>query len=128
MGEETGSAALDALHARYSDWLAADLFIASDLTDSPRVVAERPTLFLGSRWVFLTLSFRSSCAKARTTLVTGELAHALSSIVDARGRILVLGLRPAVYCLSRYIICCAISLWARSLTIRLSILIGTSWA
>lgn len=36
-----------------------------------RTVADRPTLFLGSRGVFITLSFRSSCVRARATLATG---------------------------------------------------------
>ncbi|HKR45787.1 MAG TPA: M20/M25/M40 family metallo-hydrolase, partial [Paraburkholderia sp.] len=45
-GEEIGSPGLDAVCAANRDALAADVFIASD---GPRVLAERPTLFLGSR-------------------------------------------------------------------------------
>ncbi len=101
MGEETGSPGLDALCAHYSDWLAADLFIASD---GPRVVADRPTLFLGSRGVFnveLQVKLREGAHHSGNWggLLANpgiRLAHALSSIVDARGRILVPGLRPAM--------------------------------
>lgn len=100
MGEENGSPGLAAICARYSDWLAADLFIASD---GPRVVAERPTLFLGSRGVFnveLQVKLRDSAHHSGNWggLLANpgiRLAHAIGSIVDAHGRILVPGLRPA---------------------------------
>ena len=49
MGEETGSPGLRALCERERAALAADVFIASD---GPRLRADRPTLFLGSRGAF----------------------------------------------------------------------------
>lgn len=46
MGEEAGSPGLAEFCRQHRDALRADLFLASD---GPRVHAERPTLFLGSR-------------------------------------------------------------------------------
>ena len=48
MSEKTGSKGLAAFCAKHRDLLAADVLIASD---GPRVGAEIPTLFLGSRGV-----------------------------------------------------------------------------
>ncbi|MBP2836866.1 M20 family metallopeptidase [Dickeya parazeae] len=99
MGEECGSPGLDAVCQQYRDWLAADLFIASD---GPRVSAERPTLFLGSRGVFnfgLQLTLRDGAHHSGNWggLLSNpgiRLAHAIGCLVDANGRILVPELLP----------------------------------
>ncbi|MFP1927991.1 M20 family metallopeptidase [Lonsdalea quercina] len=99
MGEEAGSPGLNDVCAQYRDWLAADLFIASD---GPRISAVRPTLFLGSRGVFnfeLRLTPREGGHHSGNWggLLSNpgiRLAHAIACLVDARGRILVPGLRP----------------------------------
>lgn len=98
-GEETGSPGLRQLCARYRDRLAADVFLASD---GPRVAAERPTLFLGSRGATgFTLrvhlrdrAYHSGNWGGLLRNPATVLANALATIVDARGRILVPGLRP----------------------------------
>ena len=79
--------------------LAADVLIGSD---GPRLSAERPTVFLGSRGAMnfeLSVDLRSGghhsgnwggvLANAGTLL-----AHAIACLVDAKGRILVEALRP----------------------------------
>ncbi len=99
MGEEVGSPGLDEVCAKYSQELAADLFIASD---GPRVAASRATLFLGSRGVFnfdLRLKLREGAHHSGNWggLLRNpgiRLAHAIASLVDARGRILVPALLP----------------------------------
>lgn len=99
MGEEDGSPGLNEICAQYRDWLAADLFIASD---GPRISAARPTLFLGSRGVFnfeLRVNLREGAHHSGNWggLLSNpgiRLSHALASMVDAHGRILVPGLRP----------------------------------
>lgn len=100
MGEETGSPGLAEFCAAQREALQADVFLASD---GPRVAAERPTLFLGSRGV-INFELRVHCrAGAHHSgnwggLLTNpgvRLAHALASLVDARGRITVPGLVPA---------------------------------
>ncbi len=98
-GEEIGSPGLDAVCAAERDALAADLFLASD---GPRVAAERPTLFLGSRGsvpFVLTVDLREGGHHSgnwggvlRNPAVV--LAHALASLVERNGRIAVAGLRP----------------------------------
>ena len=100
MGEETGSAGLRDICEQHREALAADLFLASD---GPRVAAERPTLFLGSRGGVnfdLTLTLRPAGHHSGNWggLLRNpgiRLAHAIASLVDAHGRILVPGLRPA---------------------------------
>lgn len=99
MGEEDGSPGLNEICEQYRDWLAADLFIASD---GPRISAARPTLFLGSRGVFnfeLRVNLREGAHHSGNWggLLSNpgiRLSHALASMVDAHGRILVPGLRP----------------------------------
>ncbi|EPS1226255.1 M20/M25/M40 family metallo-hydrolase, partial [Burkholderia cenocepacia] len=99
MGEETGSPGLDALCRQERDALAADVLIASD---GPRIAAARPTVFLGSRGsVNFTLSLRARDGAHHSGNWGGllrnpaiVLAHALASLVDARGAIRVAGLRP----------------------------------
>lgn len=98
-GEESGSPGLRAVCAQLKDELAADVFIASD---GPRVTANRPTLFLGSRGTTpftLRADLRDGAhhsgnwgglLRNPATVV----ANAVASIVDGRGRILVPDLRP----------------------------------
>ena len=99
MGEEVGSPGLRATCAARRHELAADVFIASD---GPRLRSDRPTLFLGSRGCF---NFTLDCKLRDGAHHSGNwggllanpgvvLAHAIASMVDARGRILVDGLRP----------------------------------
>jgi acetylornithine deacetylase/succinyl-diaminopimelate desuccinylase-like protein len=100
MGEETGSPGLRELCKREREALAADLFLASD---GPRVAAQRPTLFLGSRGgVNFDLRIRLRPTGHHSGNWGGllcnpgiRLAHAIASLVDERGRILVDALRPA---------------------------------
>ncbi|MEV0633660.1 M20 family metallopeptidase [Streptomyces sp. NPDC050619] len=98
-GEETGSPGLRAFCRRFKDDLRADLLIASD---GPRLAADRPTLFLGSRGA---ANFRLRVDLREGAHHSGNwggalrnpatvLAAALATMVDARGRILVEGLRP----------------------------------
>lgn len=99
MGEEDGSPGLNAVCAQYRDNLAADLFLASD---GPRVSASRATLFLGSRGVFnfdLRIKLRDGGHHSGNWggLLRNpgiRLAHAITSLVDDHGRILVSGLLP----------------------------------
>jgi acetylornithine deacetylase/succinyl-diaminopimelate desuccinylase-like protein len=99
MGEEAGSPGLDEVCAKHRGLLAADLFLASD---GPRVSATRATMFLGSRGVFnfeLYLKLRDGGHHSGNWggLLRNpgiRLAHAIASLVDAHGRILVPGLRP----------------------------------
>ncbi|HWD05271.1 MAG TPA: M20 family metallopeptidase [Amycolatopsis sp.] len=98
-GEERGSPGLVEACAQLRGELNADVLIASD---GPRVRADRPTLYLGSRGVTqftLTVDVRQRdhhsgnwggvLRNAATTL-----AAAIASLVDGRGRILAPGLRP----------------------------------
>ncbi|UYG04536.1 M20 family metallopeptidase [Halomonas sp. LR3S48] len=99
MGEETGSPGLKEICQRHRERLAADLFIASD---GPRLNAESPTLFLGSRGSFnfdLRLCAREGAHHSgnwggvlKNPAV--RLANALATLVDANGVIQVAGLRP----------------------------------
>ncbi|RKR06823.1 acetylornithine deacetylase/succinyl-diaminopimelate desuccinylase-like protein [Kushneria sinocarnis] len=99
MGEETGSPGLRALCERERDRLAADVFIASD---GPRLGADKPTLFLGSRGSWnVNLSVEARDRAHHSGNWGGVLKNpatrlnaALASIVDERGRLLVEGLRP----------------------------------
>ena len=99
MGEEAGSPGLRVLAAAERRALAADVLIASD---GPRVSADRPTVFLGSRGAMnfdLTVDLRAGghhsgnwggvLANAGTLL-----AHAIACLVDAKGQILIDALKP----------------------------------
>jgi acetylornithine deacetylase/succinyl-diaminopimelate desuccinylase-like protein len=99
MGEEVGSPGLRTLCTQRKAQLAADVFIASD---GPRLRSNRPTLFLGSRGC---LNFTLDCTLRDGAHHSGNwggllanpgtlLAHAIASMVDARGRIRVQALRP----------------------------------
>lgn len=98
-GEETGSPGLAAFCAAHRAELAADVLIASD---GPRLRADRPTVFLGSRGVAnfdLTLKLRDGAHHSGNWggLLRNPgtvLAAAIASLVDGRGRILVEALRP----------------------------------
>jgi len=100
MGEEMGSPGLREVCEQYGDLLKADLFLASD---GPRVSASRPTLFLGSRGAFnfeLKLNLRQGAHHSGNWggLLRNpgiRLAHAIASMVDAKGRILVPQLLPS---------------------------------
>ncbi|HVR49264.1 MAG TPA: M20 family metallopeptidase [Pseudorhodoferax sp.] len=99
MGEEVGSPGLTAICNALRDTLRADLLIASD---GPRINAQRPTVFLGSRGA---INFDLELKARERAYHSGNwgglmrnpatrLAHALATLVDAQGRILVDGLRP----------------------------------
>jgi acetylornithine deacetylase/succinyl-diaminopimelate desuccinylase-like protein len=98
-GEETGSPGLAAFCTAQRMALAADALIASD---GPRFARDRATLFLGSRGVAnfdLSLTLREGAHHSGNWggLLRNPgivLAHAIASLVDARGTILVEGLRP----------------------------------
>jgi acetylornithine deacetylase/succinyl-diaminopimelate desuccinylase-like protein len=99
MGEEAGSPGLRLFAAAQKEALAADVLIGSD---GPRLAAERPTVFLGSRGAMnfeLSVDLRAGghhsgnwggvLANAGTLL-----AHAIACLVDAKGQILVESLKP----------------------------------
>jgi len=92
MGEETGSPGLRELCAAHRARLRADLLIASD---GPRLRAERPTVFLGSRGSInfdLTIEARAGGHHSGNWggLISNpgiQLAHAIASIVSPTGQI-----------------------------------------
>ncbi len=98
-GEEIDSPGLDRICADEKDYLSGDLFLASD---GPRVSAQRPTIFLGSRGELnfdLEVNLRDGGHHSgnwggvlRNPAVV--LAHAISTMVDENGRILIAALRP----------------------------------
>ncbi|SBS29630.1 Succinyl-diaminopimelate desuccinylase [Marinomonas spartinae] len=100
MGEEAGSPGLAELCDIHKETLAADLFIASD---GPRLSADHPTIFLGSRGGFnfdLQVTLRDGAHHSGNwggllSNAGTRLAHAWASMVDAKGKILVKGLLPA---------------------------------
>jgi acetylornithine deacetylase/succinyl-diaminopimelate desuccinylase-like protein len=100
MGEEVGSPGLRRLCEARAEPLRADVLIASD---GPRLRSDRPTIFLGSRGAFdfdLVIALREGAHHSGNWggLLANPgtmLANAIASMVDARGRILVEGLRPA---------------------------------
>ena len=97
--EETGSKGLRAFAEANRERLAADVLIASD---GPRVAPDRPTVYLGSRGVInyaLEIDAREGGHHSGNwggllSNPATRLASAVASMVDARGRILVEGLRP----------------------------------
>jgi acetylornithine deacetylase/succinyl-diaminopimelate desuccinylase-like protein len=92
MGEETGSPGLRELCAQHKARLQADLLMASD---GPRLRAERPTVFLGSRGSInfdLTIEARAGGHHSGNWggLISNpgiQLAHAIASIVSPTGQI-----------------------------------------
>ena len=99
MGEETGSPGLAEFCRAHRNELAADVLIASD---GPRLRADRPTAYLGTRGVAnfeLTLKLREGGHHSGNWggLLRNPgtvLSHAIASLVDARGRITIEALRP----------------------------------
>ena len=99
MGEETGSPGLAEFCSAERERLAADVLIASD---GPRLRADRPTVFLGSRGVAnfdLVLQSREGGHHSGNWggLLRNPgtvLANAIACLVDAKGLIQVQGLRP----------------------------------
>lgn len=92
MGEETGSLGLRGICAAHREMLQADLLLASD---GPRLSAERPTVFLGSRGsvnMDLVINAREGGHHSGNWggLISNpgiQLAHAIASIVSANGQI-----------------------------------------
>lgn len=99
MGEESGSPGLSEVCAVHRSELSADLLLASD---GPRLAADLPTLFLGSRGAAnFTLTYRARPESHHSGNWGGVLANpatvianALASLVDQHGKLLVDGLRP----------------------------------
>lgn len=98
-GEELGSPGLHAFCERHRERLGADVLIASD---GPRVAAKRPTLYLGSRGSMnlnFTVELREGAHHSGNWggLLANPgviLAHALASIVNREGKVLVRDLLP----------------------------------
>lgn len=98
--EERGSPGLRAFVAAHRDALAADVLIGSD---GPRVAPDTPTIATGTRgtWHFdLVVALRPGGVHSGHWggLIADPavvLAHAIASIVDRNGRILVRGWLPA---------------------------------
>ncbi|MDB5871120.1 MAG: hypothetical protein JWQ07_562 [Ramlibacter sp.] len=92
MGEETGSPGLRELCAENKALFDADLLLASD---GPRLRAERPTLFLGTRGALnfdLSIDARKGAHHSGNWggLISNpgiQLAHAIASIVSDTGKI-----------------------------------------
>ena len=100
IGEEVGSPGLGQICARHRDLFKADALIASD---GPRMAADRPTIFGGSRgFVNFDLGLKLRQGGHHSGNWGGLLAnpgiimaHALASLVDTKGKILVPELRPS---------------------------------
>ncbi len=100
-GEEEGSPGLHTVCEKEKAALTADALIASDGT---RIDPEVPTIFGGSRAVFnfdlcLTLRDGSHHSGNWGGLLANPgiiLSHAIATLVDAKGKIQVAGLRPGV--------------------------------
>ncbi len=98
MGEERGSPGLKDFCSAHKDLLKADLFVASD---GPRIAPEKPTIFMGSRGVFnFTMRYQAHDGGHHSGnwggLLTNPavvMAHALASMIDVRGKILIEGWR-----------------------------------
>lgn len=99
MGEEISSPGLAQVCSQLKNRINADLFIASD---GPRLNAERPTLFLGSRG---SVNFRLSIHARAKDYHSGnwggllsnpgtQLANAIACLVNGQGVIQVAGLKP----------------------------------
>ena len=99
MSEERGSIGLKAFVAAHAELLAADALIASD---GPRVRPDTPTITTGSRGAFrfdLVLRTRPGGVHSgnwggMTIDPAIVMAHAIASIADRHGRILVPALLP----------------------------------
>jgi acetylornithine deacetylase/succinyl-diaminopimelate desuccinylase-like protein len=99
MGEEIGSPGLAAFARTHRDALAADLLIASD---GPRLAADRPTLFMGSRGALnftLTVDLRPGGHHSGNWggLLANPgviLANAIASLIDRDGHVLARAILP----------------------------------
>lgn len=99
MGEEIGSPGLADMMDKHRDTLAADVLIASD---GPRLSAETPTMFMGSRGGLgfdLVVDLRKGAHHSGNWggLLADPaiiLAQALASITDARGQLQIPEWRP----------------------------------
>lgn len=99
MAEETGSFGLREFFEAKRDALAADVLIASD---GPRLAADTPTMFMGSRGGMsfdLVVNLRDGDHHSGNFggLLADPviiLSHAIASIVDHRGQILIPEWRP----------------------------------
>ncbi|MBY0612216.1 MAG: M20 family metallopeptidase [Beijerinckiaceae bacterium] len=99
MGEETGSPGLREICEENRQLFAADVLLASD---GPRLAADRPLIFLGSRGGFLvdlTINARKGGHHSGNWggLLSNpgiQLAHAIASLVGPTGQIRVPGLVP----------------------------------
>ncbi len=99
MSEETGSPGLDRFCADNRDRLAADVLIASD---GPRLDAQVPTIFMGTRGAInFDLAIRLRDGAHHSGNWGGLLAdpaqrliHAIATICDARGAICIPEWRP----------------------------------
>ena len=93
-GEGCGSPGLKDFCATHKELFEADVFIASD---GPRLQPDIPTIFMGSRGVFnftMTICLRDGSHHSGNWggLLANPgvmMAHALATIVDAKGQILV---------------------------------------
>jgi acetylornithine deacetylase/succinyl-diaminopimelate desuccinylase-like protein len=100
MGEEMGSPGLRELCAQHKALFDADVLIASD---GPRLRAERPTVFLGSRGALnfdLIVEARKGAHHSGNWggLISNpgiQLAHAIASIVTPSGQIRIPEWKPA---------------------------------
>jgi acetylornithine deacetylase/succinyl-diaminopimelate desuccinylase-like protein len=99
MGEEVGSPGLRELCAAQAGRLRADLFLASD---GPRLHAESPTLFLGSRGI-ANFTLRLRCRERAyhsgnwggvLTNPAVVVAHAITSLMGRHGAMRVDALQP----------------------------------
>ena len=92
MGEEVVSPGLRDICAQHKELFSADVMVASD---GPRLSADRPTVFLGSRGCInfdLSIESRSGAHHSGNWggLISNpgiQLAHAIASIVSATGQI-----------------------------------------
>ncbi len=105
MGEEAGSPGLHRICELEKESLKADVLIASD---GPRIDPEVVTVFGGSRAVFnfdLTVNLREGGHHSGNWggLLANPgiiLSHAIASMVDGKGKILIESLRPEIIPLS----------------------------
>ncbi|MCC6468289.1 MAG: M20 family metallopeptidase [Alphaproteobacteria bacterium] len=98
-GEEMGSPGLHEFCARNKELLGADILIASD---GPRLKPGQPTIFMGSRGAFnfdMTVDLRAGGHHSGNWggLLANPgviLAHAIASIIDAKGRVIARDILP----------------------------------
>ncbi len=98
-GEEAGSPGLRTFCIEQAERLRADVLLACD---GPRLQAQVPTLFLGSRGAINFTLRVNARERAHHSGNWGgvlrnpatRIAHALACLVDAQGRLLVQALRP----------------------------------